>query len=142
MADLDFLIFSSRLLPTLPLLPLAPFASVFISASLLHAFVPELTLARPGFDLLISPYKQVRAHTHTAWERATLAHTQTGTHKRTNGCYIKQRCHPAAWSDEQICHFMRCSHIKCMCRIIRCRVTFLIVFNCVSSVTICFCAWR
>lgn len=64
---------------TSPPPPSGPFASVFISVSLLHAFVPELTLARPKFDLLISPYKQVRTHSMGAgprWRSHTNRYTQ------------------------------------------------------------------
>lgn len=62
--------------------PSGPFASVFISVSLLHAFVPELTLARPRFDLLISPYKQVRTHSMGAGHIGAHTNRYTQTHKR------------------------------------------------------------
>lgn len=56
-------------LPFLPLLLLLLYSSL--------SLVPQFTLARPRFDPLILPHKQVQTHTHT---RRMCMHKQVHTH--------------------------------------------------------------
>lgn len=78
---------------------------IHLRLPLSHAFVPEFTLARPRFDPLISPYKQVRTHTHTHCMKTGYMCTQTGTHTN-KGRYVKHKYHPAVRLYEQICQLI------------------------------------